>query len=74
MEGSRVWPRVATKAVAAAAVLALLAVAAMPATRRSRPKPAAARPAVPSYTIPNTVAAGMCVAVLAIACKRSRKS
>lgn len=74
MEGTRVWTRVATKAVAAAAVLALLAVTAMPATRSARPKPEAKRATVPSYTIPNTVAAGMCLAVLGIACKRSRRS
>ena len=64
--------RAAATVTATVLVLAGLALPAAGATRRTAP--AKKGLPTPSYVIPNIAATGMCLAVLAIACKRFRRS
>lgn len=67
--------RLARAAVAPAATVLVLAGLAMPAASSGRSTTSATKAApVPSYVIPNMVAGGMCLAILATACKRFRRS
>jgi len=67
--------RLARAAVAPAATVLVLAVLAVPAASAGRSTTSAGKtPPLPSYVIGNIVAGGMCLAILATACKRFRRS
>ncbi|KPK44212.1 MAG: hypothetical protein AMK72_12320 [Planctomycetes bacterium SM23_25] len=59
-------------AVAEAATLLVLACLATAAPGAGRSRPPAEKP-MPSYVVPNIVAGGMCLTILATACKRFRR-
>jgi len=67
--------RLARAVVAPAATVLVLAALAVPAASAGRSTTSARKtPPVPSYVIENIVAGGMCLAILATACKRFRRS
>ena len=75
MKRPAICSRLARTAVALAATVLVLAVLAVPAASAGRwPTSARKIPPVPSYVIPNIVAGAMCLAILATACKRFRRS
>jgi Na+-transporting NADH:ubiquinone oxidoreductase subunit NqrD len=75
VKGLAICSRLARAAVAPAATVLVLAVLAVPAASSGRSEASATKAApVPSYVIENIVAGGMCLAVLATACKRFRRS
>jgi len=74
MKRPAIWTRLARTAVATAATVVVLAGLAMPARSSARSTTSVQQaPSLPSYVIPNIVAGGMCLAVLATACKRFRR-
>ncbi len=75
MKRPAIWARLARAAVALVATVLVLAVLAVPAASAGRWTTSARKtPPVPSYVIENIVAGGMCLAILATACKRFRRS
>jgi hypothetical protein len=69
------WTRIVRAAAVAAAIGVVLTSIVLPATGAAAEKGSEKEtPKVPSYVIPNIIAGGMCLIVLAIACRRPRKT